>query len=323
MSCSPEPYPSTSSGRDRWIRERRGPKARLNPLEAYASLWEEEAGVPTATLFLTNRECPFRCVMCDLWTHTLDTSVDHGAIPSQMARALASLPPARQIKLYNAGSFFDPRAIPPEDDREIARLAGSFERVIVESHPAFLDGDHGRRCLRLAEFLAERGARLEVAVGLETAHPESLGRLNKRMTVQSFRRAAAFLCQHGISLRVFLLLNPPFIPAGEQSLWVRRSIDEAAACGARVCSIIPVRTGNGALEALPDALIAARLTDLEAAIEYGLAHGRMQIIGDEWDLTRLNDCVCAADRVARVREMNRAQIVVAPVACDACTCDAS
>ena len=28
--------------------------------------------VDVATLFLTNRECPFRCLMCDLWKNTLE-----------------------------------------------------------------------------------------------------------------------------------------------------------------------------------------------------------------------------------------------------------
>jgi len=68
--------------------------------------------VPVATIFLTNRECPWRCVMCDLWKNTLIDSVPLGAIPSQIDYALARLPAARQIKLYNSGSFFDTQAIP-------------------------------------------------------------------------------------------------------------------------------------------------------------------------------------------------------------------
>ena len=88
-------------------------------------MWEEErdslgALVPTAVIFLTNRECPFRCVMCDLWVNTLDEAVPSGAIAGQIRAALATLPGARQIKLYNAGSFFDPGAIPPDDDDDIA-----------------------------------------------------------------------------------------------------------------------------------------------------------------------------------------------------------
>ena len=46
--------------------------------------------------------------------------------PLQIRGAIATLPPARQVKLYNAGSFFDPRAIPPADDAgHRARSPGS------------------------------------------------------------------------------------------------------------------------------------------------------------------------------------------------------
>ena len=61
--------------------------------------------VPVATVFLTNRECPWRCVMCDLWRNTLAEETPAGAIPTQIEYALERLPAARQIKLYNSGSF--------------------------------------------------------------------------------------------------------------------------------------------------------------------------------------------------------------------------
>lgn len=315
---------------DRWVLDRRGPKASLDPQRAYASLWEEEPDasgtlVPTATIFLTNRECPFRCVMCDLWVNTLDAPVPQGAIAGQIRRALALLPPARQVKLYNAGSFFDPQAISPEDDDEIASVVERFDRVIVESHPAFLSGAPGDRCARFGERL---GGRLEVAVGLETANREVLARLNKRMTLESFRRAAAFLADQRIALRVFVLLNPPFQPARDAEEWACRSLDEAAANGAAVCSIIPTRGGNGALEALGPEFEPPRLRALEAVVEYGVSlqvtsaraamPTPMRVLADLWDLERFFDCGCSPRRAARLAAMNRGQRSVAPVSCDAC-----
>jgi len=114
---------------------------------------ESGRSVRVATLLLTNRECPWKCVFCDLWTNTLDETVPRGAIPEQIRGALANLSPARWIKLYNAGSFFDPHAIPPEDFPAIADLLAPFERVIVESHPALIDDREASRVLRFRDLL--------------------------------------------------------------------------------------------------------------------------------------------------------------------------
>lgn len=305
---------------DRFVLQHRRPKSLVDPFRAYATVWEEEPDasgvlIPTAVVFLTNRECPFRCVMCDLWTHTLDDPVPAGAIPTQIHTALAALAPARQVKLYNAGSFFDPQQIPSEDDEEIAKVVAGFDRVIVEAHPAFLSGAYAERCRRFQSLI--RG-QLEVAIGLETAHPEVLARLNKHMTLDAFRRAADFLAGRDIALRVFVLLSPPFMPAGEAVEWACRSIDVAAECGATACSVIPTRGGNGAMEALGDAFVPPRLTELESVIEYSLGNRRaapMRVFADLWDLDRFFSCDCSPARAARLATMNREQRIPPGVSC--------
>jgi len=255
--------------------------------------------------------------MCDLWQKTLDVTVERGSIPLQIREALASLPAARQVKLYNAGSFFDPQAIPPEDDDEIGGVVEAFDRVIVEAHPAFLVGTYGDRCLRFRDRIH---GRLEVAIGLETAQEDVLSRLNKRMTLDSFRRAAEFLRREEIALRVFILLAPPFMPADQDVEWACRSIDEAIACGATTCSIIPTRGGNGAVEALGDAFHPPGLAALEQVIEYGLSLGQARVFADLWDLERFFDCACSPRRAERLKTMNREQRVPERVRCD-CDCD--
>ena len=302
---------------DRFVLAHRGPKHLVQPDRAYAALHEEEPGPdgalsPTAVVLLTNRECPFRCVMCDLWTNTLDVTVEPGQIPLQIRNALAALPSARQVKLYNAGSFFDAQAIPPEDDDEIAGVVEAFDRVIVEAHPAFLAGAYGDRCLRFRDRLH---GRLEVAIGLETANEHVLSRLNKRMTLDSFRRAADFLRREQIALRVFILLSPPFMRPEDDVEWACRSIDEAAACGATACSIIPTRGGNGAMEAIGEDHTPARLRDLESVIEYGLSLRDVRVFADVWDVERFFDCSGSPQRVARLKTMNREQRVPVRVIC--------
>src|SRR6185503_2872464 len=119
---TPSSYPEAPQERDRWILARRSERHEVHAERAYACLVEQERSesgeeVVVATVFLTNRECPWRCLMCDLWKNTLTEPVAPGAIPRQIDEALSRLmarePPPRQIKLYNSGSFFDAGAIPP------------------------------------------------------------------------------------------------------------------------------------------------------------------------------------------------------------------
>ena len=306
---------------DRRVVEHRGPKTAVDSSRAYAAVWEEEATVdgflaPTAVVFLTNRECPFRCVMCDLWVNTLDEVVAEGSIPAQIRDALAGLPPVRQVKLYNAGSYFDPNAIPPQDDEAIARMLGGYDRVIVESHPAFLTGAYEERCLRFRDLLAcsPNTTRLEVAIGLETAHEPTLALLNKRMTVETFRRAADFVVANGMDLRVFVLLNPPFLHGSDAEPWACRSIDVAADCKAAVCSVIPTRDVS-AMMPPPGPYERPRLPSLERVVEYGLQRSGIRVFADLWDIEKFFDCTCSSARADRLRQMNRSQRAVAPGRC--------
>jgi archaeosine synthase beta-subunit len=302
---------------DRFVLEHRGAKNLVDPRRAYATAWEEEPDesgtlVPTSVVFLTNRECPFRCLMCDLWKNTLDEALPRGTIAHQIRGALAELRPTRHIKLYNAGSFFDPQQIPADDDEDIAATVEGFDRVIVESHPAFLAGAYAERCRRFQSLIP---GQLEVAIGLETAHPEVLARLNKRMTLEAFRKAADFLHQHDIALRVFVLLSPPFMPQDKAVEWACGSIDVAAESGATACSVIPTRGGNGAMEALGDAFVPPRLAALEAVMEYGVSRRGLRVFADLWDVERFFSCDCSPARASRLATMNREQRVIDRVVC--------
>lgn len=325
------PYPLSRLERDRWIAAQRPPRPSLDPLNPAACFVESERvedgrRVRVATVFLTNRECPWRCVMCDLWKHTLPDSAPPGAIPTQIDRALdqlqSQLGPSESchhIKLYNSGSFFDPRAVSPEDDAAIAARVGRFERVIVESHPAFL----GDRVRRFQDRLRQGGGHteLEVAMGLETAHPGVLEKLNKGMTVGQFRRAVAWLRAASIDVRAFILVRPPFMSEAEGLEWAKRSVDLALDAGATVCSLIPTRGGNGAMEVLARGGLFAppRLATLEAALAYGIGLGRRRVFADLWDLEAFSDCrACFAQRRDRLQRMNLEQVVPAPVSCRAC-----
>jgi radical SAM enzyme (TIGR01210 family) len=214
------------------------------------------------------------------------------------------------VKLYNASNFFEPRAVPPDDEAEILELVAPFSRVTVECHPRLI----GDRCLRFAERLT---GSLEVAMGLETIHPQSLARLNKEMTLADFDRAAATLRAAGIGLRAFVLLAPPFTPPDEAVDWAVRSAEHAFEQGATRVSLIPVRGGNGAMEALRDSgdFNPPTLEQLEETLERCLSLGGI-VTADLWDARRFSHCPeCAEARIARLDLMNRTGRVEPKISC--------
>lgn len=265
----------------------------------------DEAGIvrPGLTLFLTNRECPWRCLMCDLWRETTLTPVPPGAIPRQIRKVLQEAPAAQWIKLYNAGSFFDAGAIPPADHPEIAALVKAFPRVIVECHPTLI----GPRVLEFRDRLG--GSMLEVALGLESAHPDVLLRLNKRMVLADFQRAAGFLRQAGVEVRTFLLLPPPFLPTPESIDWVIRSVRIAFEAGASVVSLVPTRANHGVLEGLRrlGQFQEPTLEQIEQTFERSLALRMGRVLVDLWDLDRFHAGPDLSQRRDRLQRMNLSQ----------------
>lgn len=297
----------------------RFPKNRVDPDRPWHFLHESEPDdgemVAINTLFLTGRECPFRCVMCDLWKNTLDGPTPPGAIPRQIRYALERLPPALRIKLYNSGNFFDRQAVPVDDWPQIATLLKGYERVIVENHPKLCDA-------QVPRFRDLLGSDLEVALGLETVHPEALRRLNKQMTTDSFAGAVRFLQGHDIRTRAFILLNPPWIAGEEENRrWCLKSVEFAVGLGVETCTIIPTRAGNRAMKSLQEngEFSPPPLRLLEEVFEEALAAGGGRIFVDTWDLHLFSSCeICREKRMDRLGRMNLLQKSLPAVRC---SCD--
>ena len=333
-------YPATAAARDRFVLERRGPRESHDPWRHQGLIIEDERTAQgghdrIATVLLTGRECPWRCAMCDLWTYTTADDTPRGAIPAQVAAARAAVRdqavPVTGMKLYNAGSFFDPRAVPETDYGAVAEALAGLSRVIVESHPALV----GPRVDRwLAALERHRGPgeapQLEVAMGMETAHPAALDRLNKRFTLEDFASSARALADRGVALRVFLLISPPFIHPGEQDDWLLRSVDAAFSCGASVVSLVPTRPGNGAIDALAEegSFRVPGLDDIERSFALALDHApaprgrqhRGRVFVDLWDLDRFATCPhCLPARRDRLQALNLEQRVLPPFACPLCS----
>lgn len=324
-------YPTANADRDRFILDRRGPRKRHDPWRYQDLAVEDELTASgglarTVTIFLTGTECAWRCVMCDLWQYTTLENTPRGAIPAQIRDARRVLETqgqaVSQIKLYNASNFFDPRAVPPEDYGAIAAALAEIDLVVVESHPALIGHRADRFLDALYSSKDHHAPVLEVAMGLETANPDALERLNKRVTIEQFSVAAEALRNRGVALRVFVLIRPPFIAATEQDRWLLESIDCARSCGAAVISLIPTRAGNGAMEALAaDGLYEPpTLAAIEQSFDLALAHARRtRVFVDVWDLERFSRCGhCFHARKKRLQTMNLTQQAIARIACVRC-----
>lgn len=304
---------------DVWIRAQRGDKNKIDPYRPYAYNVEKERTYSgkiedVATIFLSNKECPFSCLMCDLWKNTTDEKVPSGAIPKQIEWALNQLPATPHIKLYNSGNFFDVQAVPADDYKDIASQLKDFETVIVESHPKLIN----HKALQFRDLL---DSELQVAIGLETIHPEVLPKLNKSMELADYRKSIKYLNENGIKSRAFILLRPPFLTEDEGIEWTKRSLDFAVDCGVECCVIIPTRSGNGAMDILhkeghfspPD------IKSLEEVLDYGIGLKSGRIFADLWDIDLFSSCdKCLDARKIRLKNANLFQEILHPVNC---SCD--
>ena len=155
-------------------------------------------------------------------------------------------------------------------------------------------------------------------MGLETIHPEASRHLNKRLDLDRFDRASAFLIENGIDVRVFVLLGAPHIPAAESVEWTVRAVEYAAQRGAAVVSIIPVRGGNGEMERLAAIgdFVPPTLGQLEAALDTCVGWDRTVVTADLWDAERLPGCECCRPaRIARLRRINVSGRAEPPIVC--------
>lgn len=304
------------------VRAARPPKPEVDPWRPHGWLLEEERLpegrlVPALTVFLSGKECPFTCVFCDLWRYTLDGPTPPGALPAQLRQALRAQPPdsgsGSTLKLYNASNFFDPSAVPDVDLPEIVELSQPFERVVVESHPRLL----GRRCRDLAHSL---DGRLQVAMGLETIHPEAQPRLRKGASIEDFERAAATLAGWEVEMRAFVLVGAPFVPPEENVRWAIESTAFAFEHGAVQVSLIPVRGGNGELERLTGLglFTPPTLAQLEETFDGALAlPGTGVVTADTWDLELFAPCErCREARVSRLERMSLSAEIEPRIACE-------
>ena len=269
---------------------------------------------PVGTAYLRNGACPLACVYCALYRQAGSDAAEGREIARQIRSARRRLGAIDGIKLYNGSSLFEPRSIrqTAEDMASIAVEVADLDLVVIEAR-----AEHARRAPAFARRL--RG-RLEVAIGLEVADDRLLRKLGKPTTTRRFRDAAGHFRKEGISLRAFVLVQPPFVPPAEAARLAAATFDFAVECGARVVSLLPVVAQHAPMERLR---ASGDFAEISAEAYFRIvadcvARGGAVVLAETDALPRLPACPDCKEARARALGALNATGRLAPVTCARC-----
>jgi len=271
---------------------------------------------PVATIFLTNREVPLAMSwMCDLVAqYAYGKRFTRGDPRADRLCSRAVCPRARQgIKLYNSGSFFFDvhRPIPGSRLRSHrGRRLRHSERVIVESHPSLI----GDRSFQFRDLLS---VPLESRDGaLRLFIQQLLNCLNKRHDAKAVLPTLRNDCaRNAIDLRVFILVQPPFVRKDKALYWAQRSLDFAFRLR-RDCKQTLIATRGGkrrdrSIDATWAIFAPPESADRGgAALEYGIGNqGAGRVFVDLWGdpAGGMRVPTAASSVIARLVSMNHSQ----------------
>ncbi len=228
-------------GEIRRIRQRGLARKRKAPKTIW---WRErdylEGEVKAGVLILPTRGCAWGlaggCAMCGYVYDSFPTPPDR--LLTDFKKAMDELGDVEYLKIFNSGSFFDPREIDRETSYRIfdeINRHPRIRRVQVEARPEYLD----RQALRRA---AERlTPQLEVGIGFETVSDYIREKcINKGFTIEDFKRAVKTCIKEGVEVKAYILVKPPFLTEKEGIQDAVRSGYAAYKYGASRISLNPV-----------------------------------------------------------------------------------
>jgi archaeosine synthase beta-subunit len=293
---------------DHAIRALRGGKDSVDsPAKLEVEIFPDGTPREIATVFVRNGECPLACVYCGLYRQTTGHPATGAQIAEQIRNVRSRHPDVPGLKLYNASSLFEPLSIVQSEEsrREIAASLSGLDLVVVEAR-----SENASEALPISRLL---DAHLEVAIGFETADDSLLRLLNKPTSLARFRRAAAFLAAHGISLRAFVLVGPPFVAEADARRTARETFQEARRAGSRVVSLLPVVSEHEPMEVLRRAGFFTEVSLDEyfetvcecAALDRESEAPPTIVLAETESLGRLPGCLnCRREKIRRLTALN-------------------
>ena len=150
------------------------------------------------------------------------------------------------LKIFNSGSFFDDSEISKDVRQVIYERIAKIEKVkeiIVESRVEFITSQNLEE---LNKNLKEK--HVEVAIGLETVNDRIRNNyINKNLLFEDFKNCLIMCNEHGIGVKAYLLLKPPFLNEESAIEDCSSSIRTCIDLNVSTISINPINIQKGSL----------------------------------------------------------------------------
>ncbi|MBC7081801.1 MAG: archaeosine biosynthesis radical SAM protein RaSEA [Thermoplasmatales archaeon] len=159
--------------------------------------------VDSFAFILNTRGCRWArqggCTMCGYFKESYDASEEE--IIEQVNFVLSRYREEKIVKIYTSGSFLDENELSYEMQNYVIKKFEKAGKIVIESRPEFINA---------LENL--KNENIEVAMGLESANNKVLEySINKGFKFEEWRCSAEKVKEYGKSLRVYILIKPPFL----------------------------------------------------------------------------------------------------------------
>ena len=153
------------------------------------------------------------CSMCGYFRDSLWGEVPEEELLSQLEIAMKKYDGEEMVKIFTSGSFLDSKEIPFKIQEiileKISKLP-NVRKVSIESKPEFVT-DRIEKLSRIVQ-----PSFLEISIGLESVNDFILeNSINKGFSFNDWKKAAEKVRRHGIQLKTYLLIKPPFLTEKE------------------------------------------------------------------------------------------------------------
>ncbi|TFG15018.1 TIGR01210 family radical SAM protein [Candidatus Thorarchaeota archaeon] len=143
------------------------------------------------------------------------------------------------VKIYTSGSFLDPEEVPPNVLERVLELIAADDRVVqvvLESRPEYVSDEMMSQIRSVLE-----GRDIEIGIGLESSNDDIRNIcINKGFSLTDFQSAKKIAAKHGIGIRSYVLVKPPFLTERDSIVDAIKTITDAIQMGVTTVSVNPV-----------------------------------------------------------------------------------